>query len=801
MAGGEGSRLRPLTCDIPKPMVPVMNRPVMEYSVELLRKYGIENIGITLQYLPQKIQDYFLNGAKWGVNFEYFIEETPLGTAGSVKNAQDFLDETFIVISGDGLTNINLKKAIDFHKKNNSIATLILKRVEVPLEYGVVVTDNDSRITRFLEKPNWSQVFSDTVNTGIYILEPEVLNYFKSDEKFDFSQDLFPMLLEDGRPMYGYITDEYWCDIGNPNSYLTAHYDILDGVSGIQWNKNDQKGKKHIGSNNEIDPSAVIEGPCYIGDYNYIGKDVYIGPYTVLGDYNTLNKGCSIKKSIIWSYSNIGKNSAIRGASICEKVNIGDGVSIYEGAVIGKECNINNKVTIAPGIKIWPNKDVQENVVVNSNVVWGSSVDKSLFGKNGVTGAVNTNLNTQFVTRLGASFGAYLKPGKRVVVSSDGSNANDMLQYGITAGLLSSGIEVYLLKNVTLPVLRYVVRRFELDGGAHIFSAIDNPAYSNIAFIDSQGIYLPPSAERKIENLFFRGDFPIQPWNRLHKATTLSDINLFYIRDILDNSDVSAIAEKNFRILLSTETDFIFSMANKVLTELNCTIQKCQRQDIPKMLKNGEYAMGAILDNGGEDIELYDDKGVKLKNEMLLVLKSFICLKSGATSTIVLPYNAPTIIDDMAKDYRVDVIRAKVTRQSVMEEMVKGDQKCNKAFSLYFDNIFLISQCLEIMAKENKRLSDILENMPKFYMMEKAIECPWTEKGKVMRTLIEEQTKNNSDMELFEGVKVNHKGGWALVLPDSDEAVCKIYTQAFSEEYAKELTDFYEKKINQIKSQ
>ena len=201
MAGGEGSRLRPLTCTIPKPLVPILNRPVMEYTIELLKRNQIEEIGVTLQYLPQEIENWFGDGREWNISLTYFTETNPLGTAGSVKNAESFLDDTFIVISGDALTDFDLQKAIDFHKKKKALVTLILTSVNNPLEYGVVLTHKDGSIDRFLEKPGWGEVFSDQVNTGIYIIEPDVLEYIPSDKPYDFSKDLFPALLHKDLPL------------------------------------------------------------------------------------------------------------------------------------------------------------------------------------------------------------------------------------------------------------------------------------------------------------------------------------------------------------------------------------------------------------------------------------------------------------------------------------------------------------------------------------------------------------------------------------------------------------------------
>ncbi|WP_313562280.1 nucleotidyltransferase family protein, partial [Ruminiclostridium cellobioparum] len=220
MAGGEGSRLRPLTCDLPKPMVPVLNKPVLEHTIELLKNYGIKEIGITLMYHPQIIKDYFGSGKNLGVKITYFIEESPLGTAGGIKNAESFLDEPFIVISGDSITDLNLEMAVEYHREKNSLATIILSKVDDPLEYGVVLTDGTGRITGFLEKPSWGELFSDTVNTGTYILEPEILNYIDADKNLDFSRDLFPRLLSASKKMYGYVAPEYWCDMGDIRSYI-----------------------------------------------------------------------------------------------------------------------------------------------------------------------------------------------------------------------------------------------------------------------------------------------------------------------------------------------------------------------------------------------------------------------------------------------------------------------------------------------------------------------------------------------------------------------------------------------------
>jgi len=228
MAGGEGNRLRPLTSNQPKPMVPVVGKPCMEHILELLREHGMNEVIVTVAFLPQAIRSYFGEGETLGMQIGYSVEESPLGTAGSVRLTAKQLDETFLVISGDALCDVDLSALVAFHNERGAAVTIGLKSVDNPLEFGIVVTDEEGRVERFLEKPSWGQVFSDTINTGIYVMEPEVLKHVPGDRPYDFSKELFPYLLEMGRPIYGYVMDGYWQDIGNLDQFRQANFDALE---------------------------------------------------------------------------------------------------------------------------------------------------------------------------------------------------------------------------------------------------------------------------------------------------------------------------------------------------------------------------------------------------------------------------------------------------------------------------------------------------------------------------------------------------------------------------------------------
>ncbi len=277
MAGGFGTRLRPLTNNLPKPMVPVANKPMMEYTVELLKKEGIEDIISLLFFHPEVIENYFGDGTDFGVKMSYIGAADDLGTAGSVKNAIDSLNETFLVTSGDVMEDFALSSAIDFHKDRKALATMVLTRVENPLPFGIVLTDKEGKITRFLEKPGWGEVFSDTINTGIYILEPEVLNSIPSNTEFDFGKDLFPLLLQDKKPLYGYVADGYWRDVGNLREYLQVNLDILQGK--IRVNIPGEKVMEKavwVGKDSRVDFTANLRDPLVIGKSCRIGNGAKI---------------------------------------------------------------------------------------------------------------------------------------------------------------------------------------------------------------------------------------------------------------------------------------------------------------------------------------------------------------------------------------------------------------------------------------------------------------------------------------------------------------------------------------------
>ncbi|MGH2502417.1 MAG: sugar phosphate nucleotidyltransferase, partial [Ktedonobacterales bacterium] len=365
------------------------------------------------------IEDYFGNGSNLDMKIAYSLEETPLGTAGSVKNAEELLQEPFLVISGDALTDFDLSAIIASHQRKRAMATLTLAHVTNPLEFGVITTDANGHIEKFLEKPSWGEVFSDTINTGIYVLDPKVFTYFPKDKPFDFSQELFPMMLEKGDPIFGYTAEGYWCDVGNLAEYMRANADVLQGQVKLPIPGEDIGGGVWVEEGVDIAPSAQIFGPVYIGQNARIKDGVIVHGPSCIGSYTILDDHAQIYRSVVWNNSYIGERAELRGALVGASTSVKSRAVMFEGAVIGDHSVINENAIVQPGVKIWPNKEIETGAVITSSIIWWSAGRRALFGRYGVTGLVNVDITPYFAARLGAAYGAALPKGSVVCVNRD----------------------------------------------------------------------------------------------------------------------------------------------------------------------------------------------------------------------------------------------------------------------------------------------------------------------------------------------------------------------------------------------
>lgn len=827
MAGGEGSRLRPITANRPKPLVPIANRPIMEHILLLLKHQGIDQVVVTLHYLADEIQGYFGDGSDWDVSLYYSLEDTPLGTAGSVKKAEDQLSEgTFLIISGDALTDVDLKPAIEFHKERGAIATLILARVHNPLEFGVVITREDGRILRFLEKPSWSEVFSDTVNTGMYILEPEIFEYMEPNKPYDFSQDLFPLLLREGKPMYGYVMHEYWSDVGSLQQYRDAQEDLLMGKVELPIPGIEQSPGVWIEGGTQIDQTAQVVAPVCIGRNCKIKAGAVIGPDTVLGDNCIVEPNAVVARSVVWDSVYVGNGSSIQSAIVGSRVTIKDDVQLQEDTVIGDRCHIESDSIIRARIKLWPEKFIESGSTVTMSLIWGTKWRGSLFRNLGVSGLSNIEITPELSTKLGAAYGSSLSRGATVVTARDTFKVSRMVKRAFIAGLLSTGVEILDLRAMPLPITRHAIRTAPAAGGVNIRISPANTRMTLIEFFDKRGIYLSKGSERKIENLFFREDFARCDPDEVGTINFGSRVIEQYQNDFFqlirpggNGRSMRLVADFAYSRVAALYPGMLGQMGHEVVS-LNAYPDATKTPRTPadhdafasslrQIVQTLKADCGVLFENEGERLTVVDERGRIISGSALLITMALLIGRVHPESTIAVPVTAPGSLEALMEPCKVKVKRTKTDVRSLMtiaaeqpiEILMAGDTNGGLIFPAFhpgFDAMFAYLKLLELTEKADCTLSEIYDEVPEFHMEYRAVRCPWELKGRIMRGLSEE-VGGSARVEMIDGIKIYTDHSWALVLPDSSEPLFHLYVEAPTQEDAARLLNQYTQKIEGFK--
>ena len=822
MAGGSGTRLRPLTCDLPKPMVPILNRPIAEHIINLLKRYGITEVIATLYYLPDALRDYFQEGNEFGVQMSYSVEdEQPLGTAGCVKKVEEWLDETFVVISGDSITDFDLSAAIAFHKEKKAKATLILTRIPNPMEFGVVITDEEGRIVRFLEKPSTSEVFSDTVNTGTYILEPEVLKYLPTNEECDFSNDLFPLLLEQQEAMYGFIAEGYWCDVGHLDAYREAQYDALQQKVKLDIDYEEIKPGLWVGQDTFIDPTAKITPPVIIGKHCRIGADSLIDGRTVIGDNVTIGNSADLKRPIIWNGATIGDEAYLAACVIGRGTRVDRRAQVLEGAVVGPLSTVGEEAQISPSVRVWPSKRIESGAILNINLIWGNTAQRNLFGQRGVAGVANIDITPEFAVKLGAACGSTLKPGSQIAVSRDQRNVSRMVSRSLISGLMSVGIHMQNLEASAIPISRTMIAKLDALGGIHVRIHPDRPDSLLIEILDENGINISKSKEKKIEGAYFKEDL---------RRVGIPEIgNMSYPAEIMDTYrqtfeiqlNLDAIRDYAPKIVI----DYVYGVSGAILPELlakfgcdtvvlNASLRQTavsheerdvllqQMGQVTVVLKAN---LGVQISANGEQFILVDEGGLPIQGEQLTALMVNSILTAYPRSSVVVPVHTSSAVEEIARRHDSTVIRTKANPTALMEAcqgnpnvVLGGSGEMGFIFPQVhpgFDAMFSIAKLLEMLALQGRSLAEIRNEIPRVCHDSIAIRCPWKVKGALMRHLVESHPTEN--LQLIDGVKVIHpqNDNWVLILPDAGEPIVHIFANSMDKEWVDDALQEYRQQI------
>lgn len=824
MAGGFGSRIQPLTNSRPKPMLPIINMPMMQHTMLTLRDLGITDFIILLYFKPDVIKAHFGDGSELGMNITYVVPDDDYGTAGAVKLAQEHIgDDNFIIISGDLVTDFDFQKIFDYHAQKESKLTITLTSVENPLQFGVVIANEEGKIEKFLEKPSWGEVFSDTINTGIYIIEPEILDYIPKGDNFDFAKDLFPLLMKENIDlMAGYATG-YWRDVGNPESYREVYDDILNDrvdftIRGIKTQFPD--GVLYSEVPYELADNVEIIGKVVLGKGITIGKGTTL-KNVVIGDDVTIGENCKIRNTVFWNDVKVEKGVTLDNAVICNDNVIGKNTQAKAGLILAEGCDIGQLVTIEQDIVIWPDKSIDDASIVSNNVVWGSKYKNSIFESGSVIGKSNVELSCEMSTKLAEAFGAQLPTGSTVLISRDHHKSSRMLKRAFLGGMLASGANIYDLKGMPSSVLRYNLYADDgLAAGVHFRQKIDDPTSTVITFFNSEALRLDSSTAQSVEKAFFKETFrrvdyseigEINETHQLQECLTYKD----QVKKILKEHLFKCIdcriavdlmhggASEIFPSLLNelNVDNIVFNAYHDTqkLANINSLVKR-SRKDISAVVKNLGLDVGFMMYPYGQRLDIVSDDGEILSQEkaLLAILRLLDLSAKEGKKRVFLPTWAPDIIHFENLDIergKYSNFKTKELRPYDLVATVDGNFAFTE-FATHRDSMYASLKITDLLMSQDVKLSEIVKDIKPFYYTNMKIECTQALKGKMMRKFLEDAKGKKSSSA--DGVKIwVDTNDWILMIPDQYSDHLNLYIQAIDEEHGQAIYEAYKAKIEE----
>ncbi|RBM04921.1 mannose-1-phosphate guanyltransferase [Streptomyces sp. PT12] len=815
MAGGEGTRLRPMTASMPKPLLPVANRPIMEHVLRLLKRHGLTETVVTVQFLASLVKNYFGDGEELGMDLTYAHEEKPLGTAGSVKNAEDALkNDSFLVISGDALTDFDLTDLIRYHRERGALVTVCLTRVPNPLEFGITIVDEDGRVDRFLEKPTWGQVFSDTVNTGIYVMEPEVFDYVEPDVPVDWSGDVFPRLMKEGKPVFGYVAEGYWEDVGTHESYVKAQADVLEGKVDVEIDGFEISPGVWIAEGAEVHPDAKLRGPLYIGDYAKVEGGAEIREHTVIGSNVVVKSDAFLHKAVVHDNVYIGPQTNLRGCVIGKNTDVMRAARIEDGAVIGDECLVGEESIVQGNVRVYPFKTIEAGAFVNTSVIWESRGQANLFGARGVSGILNVEITPELAVRLASAYATTLKKGSTVTTARDHSRGARALKRAVISALQASAIDVRDLENVPLPVARQQTARGSA-GGVMIRTTPGVPDSVDIMFFDERGADLSQGGQRKLDRVYarqeYRRAFPGEIGDLRFPASVFDGYTGSVLRDV----DTTGVAESGLKIVVDAANGSAGLVLPSLLGRLGvdaltinpgldearptetADVRRAGLVRLGEIVASARAAFGVRFDPVGERLALVDERGRIIEDQRALLVMLDLVAAERRSGRVALPVTTTRIAEQVAAYHGTQVEWTTtspddLTRVAHKEGSVFGGDGQGAfiipEFSSVFDATAAFARLVGLVARTQLSLSQIDARIPRAHVVSRDVVTPWAIKGLVMRRVVE--AAGDRSVDTTDGVRVVEPDGrWVLVLPDPAEAVTHLWAEGPDDAAAQELLD------------
>ena len=699
-------------------------------------------------YHPEAITGYFGDGSAWGMHLHYFYEDTPLGTAGGVKACRDFLgQEDFLVISGDCVSDFDLTDCYRLHRQRQAEATLLLHRVAEPLEYGLVRTDQEGKVLAFVEKPGWGQVFTDQVNTGIYLLAPSVLDLVPEGEPFDFSKNLFPELLRQKRALYGQVPAGYWRDMGECGSYLQTVEDALEGRVKLDMTLPQQS--TGVWSAEPVPDSVEVLAPCWIGSDVTLAPWSNIGPHTVLEPGSTVGRGCRLRRTVVMGAS-VGAESQVEGAILCPHAKIGEGCFLYPGSVVGADAWLGDHATLRPQVRLWPGLHIQPGSRVTSTQVHGPGPGSLHFDNYGVIhGVIGGDVDTEQVMDLGSALASM----GQVALGHCGGAGAEALALAAAAGVTAAGGWVIRHDGATPAAANWLCDYYGLSGGLFLEQ---NGEQLTLYPVAAGGQPLEREAQRKLENDLLRRNFRRPPATEMGGETQLTSVMESYLAAAVQSAGVAG----SYPCTLAVEPGQ--TLLKQGLRWLGCQLAERDVVGVPAM----------ALASGGRELLIWTEDGERRSREEVLLLACAALLDSGQRN-LYLPPEAPAAIERLARD-----------RGGTVQRMESGAPTgCQRSLR---DGLFAACQIVRYVQRTGETLSQLFRRLPGCQVQRRVVPLR-TSRSAVMGA-ISRQYPDAQRMK--QGMRLDLKDGSVWIAPANDREALRVVTEGARAETALELCDF-----------
>jgi len=757
MAGGEGSRLRPLTCNLPKPLARLCGKPVLEYIYDLLIRHGVGEACVSLGYMAGSITGQYPARAYRQLQLEFVTEEQPMGTAGGVALCARGWDDDFLVISGDAMCDLDLTAAREFHQSSGAAVTILGVEVEDPREYGLMQIDEQGRVLGFIEKPAWGQATTNLANTGIYIIRPDIMSLVPQNEKFDFAQGLFPLLLQQGELIACCKLDGYWCDIGDLSAYLRCQHDMMEHKvqCALPAAPQDNRGV-YLRGNNPRNDYTVIP-PVFIGEDVQIGEGAVIGPHAVLDDGCMVGPGAKIRGSVLLQNVSVSQNACLTGAIVCAGAQVRRDAQLFEGCAVGEKAVVGAGAVIQPDIAVWPQKHVEPQSVVSAHVKYGCQ-GAALFDDGGIGGAEGMPLSPESCAAIGSAIGS-VKSCKKAGIACDGTGRARALSLALMSGLMDSGSHVWNFNDCFEAQLSFFTAFCGLGIGIYV-SGGEEPA---IQICGEGGLSVPRYLEREIEAKLRRGEFQRCTGEDVKEIADMSSIRMMYAREMMK---LAPMGLEGIGARVTSASHAVQSLAEETLSRLDCSI-------------NQGGLMLELNENGTELAAQEHDR--HYSDERILAI---CCKHELVHGDIALPYDAPEMLDALAAHEGRAALRY---LSSPADQSDSAARRLSSKQIWVRDGLYRAVKLLAIMKETGRSLTELSAALPPFYIEKKsfALPCP----PSMLQEMLGEPQGDSQPDTAREGLLLRRENGRILITPGKSGRRVQVLAEAASMEIAQELCE------------